>query len=222
MNNSVNLEAYFEPVRKGIIGIDAEFDSPYGKQKTIYADWIASGRLFEPIEHRLSNSIGPFVANTHTETTETGLRMTKAYHEAHHLIKKHVNACEKDVIITAGFGMTGAISKLIRILGLSIPEQLQKNCTIPDEDKPVVFITHMEHHSNQLPWLESIADMFILPYGDDLLVDLELTYIERIIAKIESGNDPEELKRLIDLKLIKKKGGNEKPEIKLRMECNSC
>lgn len=167
------LEKYFDKFRKNIIGIDASFESAFGKQKIVYADWIASGRLYGPIEDKIKNDFGPYVANTHTETTETGLKMTKAYHYAHKLIKKHVNASEKDVIITAGFGMTGAISKLIRILGLSIPEQLQKYYNLPEDEKPVVFITHMEHHSNQLPWLESIADMYILPYGEDLLVDLE-------------------------------------------------
>ena len=109
------LEKYFKPFRDQVIGEDATFDSPYGPQNIIYADWIASGRLYGPIEEKLLNQFGPFVANTHTETTLTGTMMTKAYHRSHQLIKKHVNAGPNDVILTAGYGMTAVINKLMRI-----------------------------------------------------------------------------------------------------------
>ena len=75
----------------------------------IYADWIASGRLYRPIENIINDQIGPFVGNTHTETSENGKLMTLAYRKAHQNIKEHVNAGPKDVIITTGFGMTGAV-----------------------------------------------------------------------------------------------------------------
>ncbi len=74
---STELEAYFDQFRKHIIGIDQEFESPFGTQKIIYTDWTASGRLYRPIEEKLCNVIGPFVANTHTETTVSGTAMTK-------------------------------------------------------------------------------------------------------------------------------------------------
>jgi selenocysteine lyase/cysteine desulfurase len=64
---STQLEQYFQQFRKNIIGIDQDFESPYGKQKIIYTDWTASGRLYRPIEEKLMNEFGPFVANTHTE-----------------------------------------------------------------------------------------------------------------------------------------------------------
>ncbi len=77
------LESYFEPFRKNTIGSDLSFKTPFGLKKMIYADWIASGRLYLPIEKRIIEEIGPYVANTHTETSETGTLMTKAYHLAH-------------------------------------------------------------------------------------------------------------------------------------------
>ena len=92
-----DLEKYFEPFREKIIGNDATFESPYGTKRIIYADWIASGRLYEPIEKKLLNQFGPFVANTHTETTLTGTLMTRAYKQSHKLIKEHVNAGPNDV-----------------------------------------------------------------------------------------------------------------------------
>ena len=166
----VDLEQYFQPFRDQIIGLDASFQSPYGSKKIVYADWIASGRLLGPIEDALCDQFGQMVGNTHSESTETGTCMTHAYQLAHQIIKQHVHASPDDVIITAGAGMTSVLAKFQRILGIRLPEQLQKYCQIPQENRPVVFITHMEHHSNHTPWLESLADVVILPPGDRLLV----------------------------------------------------
>ncbi|MES2747377.1 MAG: aminotransferase class V-fold PLP-dependent enzyme [Bacteroidota bacterium] len=170
---TTQLEQYFQQFRKNIIGIDQEFMSPFGKQKIIYTDWTASGRLYRPIEEKLMNEFGPFVANTHTETSITGTAMTMAYHEARHIIKHHVNANDDDVIITDGTGMTGVVNKFQRILGLRIPENLKEFTTIPNEIKPIVFISHMEHHSNQTSWLETIADVEVIQCDDEGLFCLK-------------------------------------------------
>jgi selenocysteine lyase/cysteine desulfurase len=168
----MSLEKYFDKYRKNIVGIDQTFESPYGIQKIVYADWTASGRLYRPIEEKMLNEFGPFVANTHTETTFSGSAMTLAYHEAREIIKKHVNAGKDCVLITQGTGMTGVINKFQRILGIKVSENLRELTDyIPESKKPVVFITHMEHHSNQTSWLETIADVEIIPCDDDGLVD---------------------------------------------------
>ena len=169
MNNK--LEQYFDKFRQNIVGIDATFQSPYGKKELIYADWIASGRLYGPIEDKMREEIGPMVGNTHSEASETGRTMTRAYHEAHRLIKAHVNADENDVILTTGFGMTSALAKFQRILGLKIPEQLSAFCQVPEEERPVVFLTHMEHHSNHTPWLESLCDVVVIEPDENLFVN---------------------------------------------------
>lgn len=168
-----SLEQYFHQFRKNIIGIDQEFTSPFGKKKIIYTDWTASGRLYRPIEEKMMNDFGPFVANTHTETTVSGTAMTMAYHKARHIIKDHVNASEDDILITAGTGMTGVINKFQRILGLKLPENLRPFTQIPDEKRPVVFISHMEHHSNQTSWLETIAKVEVIPACEKGLLCLE-------------------------------------------------
>jgi len=167
------MERYFKKFRENTIGNELKFNTPYGNQTMIYADWIASGRLYKPVEERIANTFGPFVGNTHTETSETGTLMTKAYHHAHNLIKKHVNAGPEDVIITTGFGMTGVVNKFIRILGLKHCSYLQGNDCHKEKIKPVVFITHMEHHSNHTSWFETVADVVQIPPGDGLLVDLD-------------------------------------------------
>jgi selenocysteine lyase/cysteine desulfurase len=173
VDTSPSLSEYFEQFRENIIGQKATFRTPFGEQPLIYADWIASGRLYGPIEDKIRHQFGPMVGNTHSEASETGRTMTLAYHHAHQLIKKHVNADENDVIITTGFGMTSALAKFQRILGMKVPERLSRYCQIPDKERPVVFLTHMEHHSNQTPWLESLCDVEVIEPDEDLNINPE-------------------------------------------------
>lgn len=197
----------FSQFRNNIIGIEARFETPYGVKQMIYADWTASGRAYAPIEERIQKEIMPLLANTHTETTVTGTAMTKAYEKAKQIIKQHVHAGSDDVLIFAGSGMTGAVNKLQRLLGLRIPERIMdyvKEGSLPSEEelknrklsihslfsnyldvdplrKPVVFVSHMEHHSNQTSWLETIADVEIIPNDENGNINLEA--LEQLMIK---------------------------------------
>ena len=166
------LEEYFNSFREKIIGIDKTFKTPLGEQPIIYADWTASGRMYQDIEDTLVTNFYPFVGNTHTETTVTGSGMTIAYHEAFQIIKKHVNASNKEVLITSDAGMTGVVNKFQRILGIKIHEKFQDRIEFSENEKPVVFVTHMEHHSNQTSWIETIADVVVIGATEDGLVDV--------------------------------------------------
>lgn len=168
---STELERYFNRFRQHIVGISQEFESPFGRKKILYTDWTASGRLYRPIEEMLLNDFGPFVANTHTETTVSGTAMTLAYHEARDIIKRHVHAGPDDVLITYGTGMTGVVNKFQRILGLRLPEHLKE--TVAVKERPVVFISHMEHHSNQTSWLETTAEVVVVPSCPEGLICLD-------------------------------------------------
>jgi selenocysteine lyase/cysteine desulfurase len=178
-----DLQRHFEPFRLGTVGYDQTFPTPYGEQRIVYADWTASGRLYRPIEARMLDTFGPFVGNTHSESSATGTAMTLAYHEAHRLLKAHVNANPDDLILTFGAGMTGAINKFQRILGLKAPEGLRHFITLAAGERPVVFVTHMEHHSNQTSWYETIADLVVIPPDAEGLVDVsaleELLHVHR-------------------------------------------
>jgi selenocysteine lyase/cysteine desulfurase len=175
------LADYFMKFRKSIAGIDQEFTTPFGKKKIVYADWTASGRLYKPIEERICDQIGPFVGNTHTETSVTGTLMTQAYHEAQQIIKKHVNANEDDAIISQASGMTGLVNKFQRILGLKVCDKLKNYLDIPKAYRPVVFITHMEHHSNHTSWLETIAQVEVINPDKNGLPDAN--HLEELLKK---------------------------------------
>ena len=167
----MNLESYFKPFREKITGINQTFISPFGKKKIIYADWIASGRIYQGIEENLNNNIFPFVANTHTENSVTGATMSIAFHEANKIIKEHVGADENDILISGGAGMTMLVNKFQRILGLKIHENFLNKIKI--QHRPIVFVTHMEHHSNQTSWIETIAEVIVIPHTLEGNVDLK-------------------------------------------------
>lgn len=171
--NSHNLEDYFGYYRSKVIGNNLCMRTPYHESiRLLYTDWTASGRMFEPIERRLEECFLPLVANTHTDTNYTGSDMTHAYHEAKHMIKRYVGANEQDVLISSNSGMTGVINKFQRILGLRIHEHFRSRITISEAERPIVFITHMEHHSNQTSWLETIAEVMIVAPDEQGLVSL--------------------------------------------------
>lgn len=169
--SGATLQDGFRTFREGIVGLHQTLETPYGTPELLYADWTASGRLYRPIEEAVLNRFGPLVANTHSESNGSGEAMTLAYQEAHRILKRHVNAGPQDVIITQGSGVTGVVNKLQRMLGLKVPDRLQPYCRVPEAERPVVFLTHMEHHSNQTSWLETLCDVEILEPDPQGLVD---------------------------------------------------
>jgi selenocysteine lyase/cysteine desulfurase len=166
-------QAHFEAYARGVIGTDLHIQTPYGLKRVVYADWTASGRAYGPIEDRLREQVAPFIANTHTETSTTGRTMTEAYHQARQIIKAHVGARNEDVLLGVGTGCTGAINKLQRLLGLRLPSNFIGEAQVQRAQRPLVLVTHMEHHSNHTSWLECEVDVEVIPATADGLVDLQ-------------------------------------------------
>ena len=179
-----NLENYFSEFRKNTVGYNKHFPTYYGTQRMIYADWTASGRLYKPIESKIVNLFGPYVGNTHSESSITGKTMTKAYELARENIKNHVNADKDDILIITGFGMTSAINKLQRILCLKPKAASDLFNLTPYNTRPLVIITHMEHHSNYVSWLECNVDLVTIHPDANGLVDLN--YLEMILQKFKN------------------------------------
>lgn len=165
-----------ETIREAVIGNDDIVEGPFGPRPVIYADYTASGRSLAFIEDYIREAVLPLYANTHSESSGTGLQTSRFRAEARNIIREALGATDDHAVIFCGSGTTGAIDRLIGVLGLRIPANLDDEYNlsgfIPADERPVVFIGPYEHHSNELPWRESIADLVVIAEDDDGHIDL--------------------------------------------------
>ena len=174
-----------EIIRDSLVGEDRALDGPFGLRRVTYADYTASGHSLSFIEDFIRNEVLPLYANTHTETSGTGRQTTRFREDARKIIKRVVGGSDEDVVIFCGSGATGAIHKLVDILNLRIPADLDARYRlseqIPADERPVVFIGPYEHHSNEILWRESIADVVVI--DEDANGRIDLAHLERELER---------------------------------------
>jgi selenocysteine lyase/cysteine desulfurase len=174
-----------ERVRRGIVGDGELVDGPFGPRRVTYADYTASGRSIDFIEDFIRDAVLPLYANTHTESSGTGLQTGRLREDARRVIHECVGGTDDDLVIFCGSGATAAVNKLIGILELRIPAGLDERyhlaAQIPAAQRPVVFVGPYEHHSNELPWRESIADVVVI--GEDADGHIDLADLRRQLTR---------------------------------------
>jgi selenocysteine lyase/cysteine desulfurase len=131
-------------VRRSVIGDNEVVETPYGPRRVVYADYTASGRALSFVEDYLQDVVLPLYANTHTETSGTGRQTTRFREDARELIREAFGATDEHAVLFCGTGSTGAIDRLIRVLGLRLPHELDQRYGlsrhIPADERPVVVI----------------------------------------------------------------------------------
>jgi selenocysteine lyase/cysteine desulfurase len=181
----ISRDRLIESVRSSVIGADTAILTPYGVRRVTYTDYTASGRALTFIEDFIRDTVLPLYANTHTETSGTGLQTTRFREDARNIIREAVGGNHEHAVIFAGSGSTGAIDRLITILGIRLPaaldDRFQLSARIPPDQRPVVFVGPYEHHSNELPWRESIAD--VIEIAEDADGHVDLTDLERRLVE---------------------------------------
>ena len=169
------MNKLMQRIRESVIGEKLPIKTPFGAKPLIYADYTASGRSLTFVEDWLRDQVLPYYANTHTETSFTGAYTTALREKARQTIRSAVNGRDDDLVLFCGSGATAAVQKLIDMLNLSIPQDLdrryQLNDQIPASERPVVFVGPYEHHSNELPWRETIAEVVAIPLDTEGAID---------------------------------------------------
>lgn len=153
-----------DQIRAGLIGEGMSIDGPFGRRALVYADYTASGRALEQVEDYIRDDVLPIYANSHTEDSYCGRQTTRLREAARAFVGQCLNAGPEDEVIFSGAGVTGAINKLVGLLGL-------QGAPKPGP-RPLVLIGPYEHHSNILPWRESVAEVIEIGPDDETGIDL--------------------------------------------------
>ena len=183
---TISMFQFANFINDDIIGGDLCFAGPFGLRPVIYCDYIASGKPLHHIENSLARNVLPCYGNTHSSTNICSISMTTMREQSRSFLKSAFNATEEDALIFAGSGCTGAVDKLVGLLGLG------KYCAQKDSKSVKVFVSLQEHHSNLLPWRECGAEVITIAETLEGKINLKCLEKKLIIEHFYRSNSQRE------------------------------
>lgn len=163
--DSLRRPKLIEELRAGLIGEGMAFETPFGTRHLLYADYVASGRALAQVEDFVMRNVLPYYANSHTEASYCGAKMTRMRGEARAIVARLVDAGPDCHVVFSGAGATSGLNRIVALLGLA--ERVARG------ERIVVLIGPYEHHSNILPWRETGAEVVEIAETDKGGVDLD-------------------------------------------------
>ncbi|GGM11253.1 aminotransferase class V-fold PLP-dependent enzyme [Deinococcus aerophilus] len=165
----------FATLRADLIGTDTVIQTPFGARRVTYADYVASGRALRSVEDRIASLALPLYANTHTEDSATGAHSTHLTHQAADYIRGQLGGDASCKLVFCGSGSTAAVRRIQDILGLTVcgPHRAAVLASLPEHERPVVFVGPYEHHSNEVSWRETLAEVVEIPLCERGNLDLD-------------------------------------------------
>jgi len=163
-------------LRDGLVGKGMQIDTPTGRKKMVYADYVASGRALMQIERAMLEQVLPYYANAHTEDSCCGHAMTSLREDARRVVSDVCGATAEHATIFCGAGATAGLNKTVALLG--VPQALAAGRRV------VVLVGPYEHHSNLLPWRESGAEVVEIAEAKAGGIDLD-----DLRAKLDAAKD---------------------------------
>jgi selenocysteine lyase/cysteine desulfurase len=90
--NEKSTKHFLQGVHQDLVSSPYIYNPPFGKKKSTYVDWFASGKPLKTIEHIMQESVLPYYANTHTYSTSTARYTSTSVANSRRVIGRCLNA----------------------------------------------------------------------------------------------------------------------------------
>lgn len=177
LGNAGERQALLEQVRNEFDGLRTPYLLADGRRvERTYLDSAASNLRLKISDEIVRDALAHY-ANTHSQLHFGARIMTSLYKEAHRIMLDFVGAGPSYTSIFVGYGVTGALNRMARVLAEGRP------------DRDVVITTIMEHHANDLPHRKHVGKVVHIPIEEDLDGKAGRVDMEALRAAIDEHAD---------------------------------